>query len=449
MRFLRVGSPLRNRLARQQWVRSHRTQFGREAPGRRQDQERLDALGRSVRPGHPPRILVDVSVILRHDARTGIQRVVRAVWLELQRASGPKLQVVPVFASHTHGYCYAPPDFLGEDGLTPPRAHGPVAAGPGDVFLGLDLAAHLLPKYTAQIAGWRAAGATVHLVVYDLLPITHPQWFQASTRRNMGLWLRSLIRHADQALCISTHVATQLQGWLDRCPGKRTDTPRIATICLGADIAATMPTKGLLPDAQALLDRTKAHPTVLMVGTIEPRKAYDVALRALELLWRACPAEAPRLVIVGKPGWKTADLQARMRGHPELGSRLEWLPAASDEFLERLYASCSILLMTSYAEGFGLPLVEAANHGMPVLVRDLPVFREHELPNLTYFADDDPARLGEMLMTLVRTSAIRAGAGAHAALPTWSGCVRDLLHALEVSVPVLDTGPAASVEAVP
>lgn len=437
MRFVREGSPLRNRVARQWWVRRHRSAFGREE------------LDRLAQPGPAQRLLVDVSVIIRHDARSGIQRVVRAVWLELQRLSGTKLQVIPVFASHRHGYCYAPPGFLGEHGSAPAPAGRPVvagrpvAAGRGDIFLGLDLTAHLLPKYTAQIAAWRMAGASIHLVVYDLLPINHPDWFQDSTRRNMGRWLRSLVRHADQALCISAHVAEQLQSWFDRHPGPTRGTPRIATIRLGADLAATMPSTGLLPGAQAVLDRVETRPTVLMVGTIEPRKAYDVALRAFEHLWRTRSADAPRLVIVGKPGWKTADLQARMRGHPERGRRFEWLDDASDEFLEQLYGSCRAMLMTSLAEGFGLPVVEATSHGMPVLVRDLPVFREHGLLDAAYFDDDRPAPLGDKLMALI--SAPAGGEPASPTLPTWSECVRDLLYA--IGAPVPDAGKKAPAEA--
>ncbi len=437
MRFVREGSPLGSRVARFWWVRRHRAAFGGEA------------LGRSARPGPAQRLLVDVSVIIRHDARTGIQRVVRAVWLELQRLSGTKLQVIPIFASQGHGYCYACAGFLNGHGSAsaaagaPTAAGQPVTAGPGDIFLGLDLTAHLLPKYTAQIASWRTAGASIHLVVYDLLPITHPDWFQGSTRRNMGRWLRSLVRYADQALCISSDVAMQLQAWLDRHPRQAGGTPRIHTIRLGADLAATMPSTGLLPGAQAVLDRVEARPTVLMVGTIEPRKAYDVALRAFEHLWRTRPTDAPRLIIVGKPGWKTADLQARMRGHPERGRRFEWLDDASDEFLERLYGSCRAMLMTSRGEGFGLPVVEATSHDMPVLVRDLPAFREHGLPDAAYFDDDRPAALGDKLMALVSAP---AKAAPSVSLPTWSDCVRDLLDA--IGAPVPDTGKKAPAEAV-
>src|SRR6478752_6621100 len=59
-----------------------------------------------------PRILVDVSAIIRHDAQTGIQRVVRAIWSELSSRNSDAYVAQPIFATHRQGYCYAPDDFL-------------------------------------------------------------------------------------------------------------------------------------------------------------------------------------------------------------------------------------------------------------------------------------------------------------------------------------------------
>ena len=75
-----------------------------------------------------PQLLVDVSSILQSDARTGIQRVVRAIWSELHRRSGETCEVVPVYATKIHGYCYAPVDFLSRTG-TPEQEPVVVRAG--------------------------------------------------------------------------------------------------------------------------------------------------------------------------------------------------------------------------------------------------------------------------------------------------------------------------------
>lgn len=417
--LLRGSSPLLRRIARQRWLWRHRAAF------RDEDLRR------------PPRLYVDLSVIIRHDARTGIQRVVRAVWLQLRRLAGSHLEVVPVFAGTTHGYCHAPPDFLDhadsidQRGSTAiPAADRPVGMRRGDIFLGLDLAAHLLPRHGAQLGAWRAAGASVHLLVYDLLPVTNPRWFNPATRRNFGDWVDALGRYADGAICISDHVAGELRGWLAAHPTASGRGPRIRTIRLGSDIAASVPTAGLAAGARDLLDRMRRNATVLMVGTVEPRKGYDAALDAFEHLWRSHPGVAPDLVIAGKPGWRTAALQERLRGHPDHGRRLQWLESVSDEYLERLYGASTALLMASYAEGYGLPLVEAANHRLPVLARDLSVFREHGLAGIAYFDDDAPAALADKLMTAISAPVVAAAAAACVPLPTWSDCAHDLMLAI-------------------
>jgi glycosyltransferase involved in cell wall biosynthesis len=132
-----------------------------------------------------------------------------------------------------------------------------------------------------------------------------------------------------------------------------------------------------------------------MVGTIEPRKSHAQVLDAFELLWQR--GSDAMLVIVGRPGWMTAAFVARLRAHPEAGKRLLWIEDATDEMLERLYESCSALILASRGEGFGLPLVEAAQRGLPIIARDLPVFREVARDHAFYFADDAPQALAQSI----------------------------------------------------
>ena len=387
--------------ARQAWLWRNRFAFGKAMHSER------------------PRLLVDVSAILRHDAQTGIQRVVRAVWSELARRSGDELLIVPVFATYTQGYCYAPHDFLERRGCV--LESEPVSVRPGDKFLGLDLSAHLLPKYRRQLLAWRAYGASIHLVVYDLLPLLRPDWFNDATASHFRRWFDVLRQDADQAICISDQVARDLEEKLaGSTRGNRLTTGRLH---MGADIAASVPSTGLCSDVRRLLEQMRFRPTVLMVGTVEPRKGYDAAIGAFEHLWRTRPTEAPDLVIVGKGGWKTAGLQEYIRTHPEKGRRFHWLDRVSDEGLCLFYEACRGVFMASRGEGFGLPLVEAALHRRNVLARDLPVFREQRMANVLFFQDERPAPLADRLMDLVNlpqpTSVVD--------LPTWSNCVDGLL----------------------
>ncbi len=374
------------------------------------------------------RLLVDVSAIFQHDAHTGIQRVVRAVWARLNRLSGDDFAAVPVYATASSGYCYAPFDFLS-------RKRGNfkgevVCAGSKDTFLGLDLSAHLLPKYRSQIRAWRMNGTKVHLVVYDVLPLLRPEWFSNATVRNFSKWFDVLARDADQAICISKQVSRDLRDRLhERAPGCSLS---ITNMGMGADIADSRPSEGMCEQVSRLIDRLRFRPGILMVGTVEPRKAYDTALAAFEHLWRDRGGDAPDLVIVGKAGWKTKALQQRIRSHPEHSRRLHWLEGVTDEGLVRLYDSCRGVLMASHGEGFGLPLIEAMAHRRYVLARDLPVFREQNLPNTLYFEDDRPAPLGDRLMELASVGPVASQSKFN--LPTWSDSVDHLLASLDISV---------------
>jgi glycosyltransferase involved in cell wall biosynthesis len=379
-------------------------------------------------------LLVDVSVIHESDARTGIQRVVRSLLLQLLDAPPAGYCVCPVFATRQQGYRHAAPGFL-EQSLQAADVSGKaVQVHRGDLFLGLDLAAHLLPRHQAQLLRWKRSGVNVHVLVYDLLPLQHPEWFNPKTTQNFKRWIRWLAMYADSAICISETVKVELQAWLAARFEIASATLPASTIVLGADIDASAPSGGVPLNADFLLARMRNTPAVLMVGTVEPRKAYDDALAAFEWLWNQ-PGPAPLLVLVGRPGWKTDALQEKLRTHPQAGKRLFWLEDASDEFLARLYAACRGVLVASRAEGFGLPVIEAAMHRKPVLVRNIPVFREIGVADITYFDSSTPHSLANAVSTWLQSAALPAPGHTAASFPTWQLSASQLLHALGLDQP--------------
>jgi glycosyltransferase involved in cell wall biosynthesis len=96
-------------------------------------------------------------------------------------------------------------------------------------------------------------------------------------------------------------------------------------------------------------------------------------------------------------------LVQRLRNHSERGKRLIWHENASDQGLRELYERASGLLMASEGEGFGLPLVEIARYGKPILVRDIPVFREIIGVHAQYFASNSPQKLAMELQEWIST----------------------------------------------
>lgn len=375
-------------------------------------------------------LLVDVSVIVSGDAGTGIQRVVRALLGHLVLHAGEDFAVQPIFATRDHGYCRAQ---IEQDGrvVRPSRDRvlHRVCVQPGDIFLGLDLAAHLIPHLERDLERWRQHGVSLNFLVYDLLPVQRPEWFPASTPTNIDRWLRVLARQADRCICISNAVAKDLAHELQaRTSGT---VPVIATIPLGCDLGASFPSRGLPSNVEDIRAWLRRHKVVLAVGTVEPRKGYDRLLETMTFHWTVSPSSNLGLLIIGRRGWKTHALQERILEHHEHGQRLLWLDEVSDELLAEVYENAAGMVATSYGEGFGLPLIEALAHGLPVLARDLPVFREIGGAFVDYFDDDATETLEAQLQLWLRQDR-RPDPRTLATLPRWADSGAALISTLRL-----------------
>ena len=348
----------------------------------------------------PPRprlrqLLVDVSALVLHDLRTGIERVVRSIlsrWL-LDPPQG--WAVEPVYATlERPGYRYARNytcRVLAIDNSWTEDEE--VDAWAGDIFIGMDFT-HTVLAQRETLDRWYRAGVEVRFVVYDLLPVRLPSCFPEGAMQIHTNWLETVTRFTG-AVCISQTVARQLHEWCQLRASPRTVPFEINWFHLGADIRQSNPTAGMPHDANLCLSRMNIAPTFLMVGTIEPRKGHGQALSALELLWK--DGIDVNLVIVGRQGWMVDDVVERIKGHRAFGVHIFWPENVSDEFLEKIYAASTCLLAASEDEGFGLPLIEAAQHGLPIVARDLPVFREVAGDHAFYFHGREPQSLASAL----------------------------------------------------
>lgn len=352
-----------------------------------------EAAALSVTPKQPiPQLLIDVSALAHADNRTGIQRVVRSILQELLTNPPEGFRIEPVYATMTQGYRYARRFTL--NFLNCPETalqDEPVEFNAGDMFLGLDFEPYVVRLQRDFYQKLRNAGVQVRFVVYDLLPVLLPNVFPEISERQHQAWLK-VVAEVDGAICISKAVASELELWISKNETIRARPFKIDWFHLGADVENSAPTRGLPKNAEQTLAKITARPSFLMVGTIEPRKGYLQTLEAFTLLWQS--GLDINLVIVGNEGWKVLPDNMRrtiprtikkLRGHPELGKRLFWLEDGSDEYLEKIYAASTCLIAASEGEGFGLPLIEAAQHGLPIIARDIPVFREVAQQNAFYF----------------------------------------------------------------
>jgi glycosyltransferase involved in cell wall biosynthesis len=374
-------------------------------------------------------ILVDVTRIAGFDLKTGIQRVTRAVLTDLLDKPPPGYRVEPVYRPENgEGYYYArsfTEQFLNLDRVGVEDA--PVHVAAGDIFLALDLDLRLAERGHTFLRHHQHRGLLVVFVMYDLLLARHGSWFPPEGEADFKAWLHRSAELANGFVCISRATADDLTDWLATVERKR--QLKIGYFRLGADIESSRPSRGSSRKVAAMLAPLESRACLLMVGTLEPRKGYGQALDALERLWER--GDDLALIIVGRQGWMCKELVKRLREHPEAARRLLWFEGASDEVLEQLYRKASVLLMASEGEGFGLPIIEAARHGLPVIARDLPVFREVAGEHAFYFSATDGHELADALrewLALYRRGEAPAAAGMP--ILTWAESTRQLLDVI-------------------
>jgi glycosyltransferase involved in cell wall biosynthesis len=253
----------------------------------------------------------------------------------------------------------------------------------GDIFFGLDFNTVTTVEQSNYLKRISEQGVKVVFFLHDLLSVERPDVFVRGNEANFRRWLK-LISEFDGVISNSKSTMDSYARWLKVNRPRSCNVPELDWVHLGSDIESSLPSRGLPAGAVDVLRLMESKPTFLMVGTVEPRKGYRQTIDAFEQLWRQ--GLDVNLVIVGHHGWKVDALVSRIRSHAEFGVHLLWLEGISDEYLAKVYAASDCLIAASEAEGFGLPIVEAARHGLPLIARDIPVFRELAGEHALYFS---------------------------------------------------------------
>jgi glycosyltransferase involved in cell wall biosynthesis len=301
----------------------------------------------------------------------------------------------------------------------------------GDIFLGLDLNHRVPIVHQTALKYLHKNGIDVRFIIYDLLPIQFPDFFEKkhSIHSLKNEWL-SFVTSLSGAICISKTVAEDLAVWIKNNPTASKRNFNINWFHLGADIDQSLPTKGFLQNEQLNLDNLRSTTTFLMVGTLEPRKGHAQVLDAFEKLWQ--DGADIKLIIVGKEGWLVNSLVTRLREHKELDKRLFWMKNVRDEFLTKIYATSACLIAASYGEGFGLPLIEAARHKLPIICRDIPVFREVAGQHAHYFIASNGGELAHSIQQWLNEYKIKKHPKSdHMPYLTWKQSADMLLNILK------------------
>ena len=335
------------------------------------------------------RLLVDVTGTVNWDAGTGIQRVVKRVTQELYRTDDLPISAQAVRCAN--GSLYTCNKFVASlTGVSASDEDREISIEPGDRLLMLSDTWNAFNDYLPVFEKIRAKGGEVISCVFDLIPELYPYSCHELTVPLYDAWLRQAVLESDGFIAISRTVAEELAQFIEERGLAHRAGLKIGWFHCGSDIADG-PVDRARDQVRAAV--SGSAPVFLCVGTMEPRKGQRTALQAFEELW-ADGLDA-RLVFVGRRGWLDEAVVCEITSHPEYGRRLHWFGDADDNDLSFLYDRAAALAYPSYAEGFGLPIVEAARRNRPVLCSDIPVFREVGRDGAAYFRVNDPHALAE------------------------------------------------------
>lgn len=334
--------------------------------------ERLDlhqaanVLARSEPPIFPaPRLMIDATSTMRVDYKTGIQRVVNNVCgLMRSLKNDDAHETVISYCDDDTGW-YAVHE--GVRGNPVKCDENRLFPAPSDHILMLDSSWELYRTHRQFLACAQARGCKIITCLYDTVPMQVPAFCAPSMPTIFSEWFQNALQISTGFVCISRAVANELYDYLTALRFPR--PINIGYWHLGADFSKPLP-----PTHEQELEHRDGGPTFLMVGTLEPRKGHTIALDAFDILWNS--GIDARLIVVGGNGWGTDHVVDRMIAHREYGKRLLWYNTLDDRKLASLYRTSNALIAASYAEGFGLPIVEAHRCGLPAIVSDIPVFRE-------------------------------------------------------------------------
>lgn len=355
-----------------------------------------------------PRVLFDISRLVRSHQKTfatGVDRIDLAIGLDLVRRFGEDCYFVH---AGQHGICIlpsqlgrrilhdlhavwnesavppAPLDRVGRLRLTlEPYVKGTLYR-PDDTIISSSttyvVASHSgVGKVDGGMKRLDPARRMKRIIyIHDLIPFEFPEYQRPET---LALFTDFMARLTDAPVCVVSNsydtdrrvrAYAATQGW----------TLEGSSVIIPTLEFEPTPTVPLRPAVETFLQRSA--PYFVILGTIEPRKNHLLLLQ----IWRelAHRDNPPRLCIIGKRGWENEnviDMLERCPGLTDLVFEFAGLP---DYDVQTLLKHSSALLFPSFAEGLGIPILEAAALGVQSIVSDIPVFREIA-PEGTLFLD--------------------------------------------------------------
>lgn len=199
-------------------------------------------------------------------------------------------------------------------------------------------------------------------LVHDLIPISHPEYCRPGESRRHRQRMRTVLETASGVIVNSAATGEALAAFATR-EGHAVPPMQVAWLASPEQVAG------------APLPRP-SRPTFVSIGTIEGRKNHLLLLHVWERLIRDLGPATPKLVLIGQRGWEADEVFALLDRSPRLKGYVRELGRCDDATMFGWLDQARALLMPSFIEGFGIPVIEALQRGVPVIASDQAVFRE-------------------------------------------------------------------------
>ena len=198
--------------------------------------------------------------------------------------------------------------------------------------------------------------------IHDIAPISFSSFFNLSTRFSFPVMVGLAMEKAYRIVTLSEQIKQELLNTRKINPDKIT-------------VIYPSINQNILNDPQIFTGFDLNCDYVLSISTLEPRKNYQGSLKLFANLIKNPKFAHYKYLIVGKKGWYYDKIFKTVK-KLNIEEKVIFLGYVADEFIADIIKKSKCLLYLSYYEGFGIPPIEALYFNIPVLVNDIPVFRE-------------------------------------------------------------------------
>lgn len=265
-----------------------------------------------------------------------------------------------------------------------------------DLFFSLYQAPTILPRKIKHL-----------MLVHDIIPRLFPEYLDNWRKKTYQNLIEKALLRADKIIAVSRRTEKDLIQKLG-IPAEKISTNYI-------DVAETYKKISGLKRNQKVLKKYHLTPGyVLAGGGMEKRKNIEGVVRAYKLLWEKNKnavffEQMPKLVIYGKllPNLPQAFDVERLIRELNLTGNVSLLGAVEQNDMPALYRNASVFLYPSHYEGFGMPVLEAMNQGVPVIAGKNSSLPEVGLDSVLYCHSHDTREIAQVLKKVLGDKRLR------------------------------------------